>query len=154
MRNRLIVAAALLAASVIAHAQELPPGKWWRRPEIVQELAITGEQQERLDEVFRAAADELIDAKAEVEKLQVALRGEIDRSQLRRQEIQRIATRLSDARATLFERELMMLVDMRGVLTNQQWNQMRDRLEQMREHDRGRPGPPRGGPPPRRKPRP
>ncbi len=129
MIKRMMLLAALLAARVIANAQELPPGKWWRRPEIVQELQITGEQQERLDDVFRAAADDLIDAKAAVEKLLAALRGEIDRSQLRRQEIQRIATRLSEARAKLFERELMMLVDMRGVLSDGQWTRLRAELD-------------------------
>jgi Spy/CpxP family protein refolding chaperone len=131
--RRSMIAAALLFAAVWAEAQQLPPGKWWRRPEVVQQLELTSDQQDRLDEIFRAAANDLIDAKAGVEKLQVALRGEIDRSQLRRQEIQRIASQLNTARGKLFERELMMLVDMRGVLTAEQWNRMRTHLDRMQE---------------------
>lgn len=133
MTRRLIVAAALLLAAAFANAQQMPPGKWWQRPEIVQRLELTTDQQEKLDEVFRTAANGLIDAKGEVEKLQIALRGELDRPQMRRAEVQRIAKQLSDARGRLFERELMMLVDMRGVLDDEQWRKVRNVLDRQRE---------------------
>lgn len=152
MTRRFLIVAALLVAAGIAHAQPLPPGKWWRRQEVVQALQLTGEQQERLDDIFRGAADGLIDAKAEVEKLQVALRGEIDRSQLRRGEIQRIAAALNAARGRLFERELMMLVDMRGVLNETQWTRLRQHLDRLDRPGDNRPGPGGRRLPPRRKP--
>jgi len=134
MTKRIVLVAALFLATLGANAQNLPPGKWWQREAVVQNLQLTTEQQDRLDEIFQAAATGLIDAKAEVDKLQVQLRGEIDRPQLRRQEIQRIAARLSEARGRLFERELMMLVDMRAVLNEAQWRKMRVFLE--RAHER------------------
>jgi len=152
MTRRFLIAAALVVAAGIAEAQHLPPGKWWRRPEVVQNLELTSEQQEKLDEVFRDASDGLIDAKAAVEKLQIRLRGEIDRPVLRRADIQKIAGELNTARGRLFERELLMLVDMRGVLNEAQWNRLRQHLDRM-ERDRpmdGRPGPKR--PPPGRRP--
>jgi Spy/CpxP family protein refolding chaperone len=118
----------LLIAAAAAQGQ-LPPGKWWRRPEIVRQLALTEEQQTRLDQVFRGAANDLIDLRGEVEKQTVALRGEIDQPQLNRANIRSIAARLNEARGRLFEREVMMLVDMRGVLTDPQWNRMRAVLD-------------------------
>ncbi|HVG25172.1 MAG TPA: hypothetical protein VND45_13530, partial [Thermoanaerobaculia bacterium] len=105
-RKRLLFAAALVACAALANAQQLPPGKWWRRPEIIRELQLTADQQERLDDVFRGAANDLIDTKADVEKLHVAIRNELDRPQLRKSELQRLATQLSAARGRLFEREL------------------------------------------------
>jgi Spy/CpxP family protein refolding chaperone len=138
--RRWLFAAVLVAAATLASAQQLPPGKWWQRPEIVKQLNLTAEQQQRLDEAFRASADALIDARADVEKAQVALRGELERAQLRRNDIRAIATRLSEARGRLFERELMMLVDMRAVLNDAQWEQMRRHRERMEER---RNGPPR-----------
>ena len=139
MTRRLIVAAALLLAAAFANAQQLPPGKWWQRPEIVQRLELTNDQQEKLDEIFRTAANGLIDAKGEVEKLQISLRGELDRPQMRRAEVQRIAKQLSDARGRLFERELMMLVDMRGVLDDEQWRKVRNVLDRQRDQQPQRP---------------
>lgn len=141
---RFFLAATLLFAA-LAEAQPGPPpppmphGKWWRRPELVQRLELNREQQKRLDAIFQAAADELIDAKGDVRKLEVQLRGELDRTQLRRADIQRIATLLSAARAKLFERELMMLVDMRGVLDENQWELLQD---EMPHGPGGRRGPP------------
>ena len=131
--KRIVLAAALTLAAAFANAQQLPPGKWWQRPEIIRELQLTNEQQDKLDEIFRAAANGLIDAKGEVEKLQIALRGEIDRSQIRKAEVLRIAGQLNDARGKLFERELAMLIDMRTVLTDQQWQRMRQALDRIKE---------------------
>jgi Spy/CpxP family protein refolding chaperone len=125
------LAAILLTSSLLA--ADLPPGKWWRRPEIVTQLGLTTEQQNRLETIFRNSASDLIDLRGEVEKQNVALRGELDQPTLDRGRIRAIANRLSDARTRLFERELMMLVDMRAVLTEPQWNRMRDALEQRRD---------------------
>jgi Spy/CpxP family protein refolding chaperone len=134
IRRTLIVAALVLAtASVVA--ADFPPGKWWRRPEIVQQLGLSDEQQVRLDGIFRNAANELIDLKGEVEKQNIALRGELDQPKLDRQEIQKVAAHLNDSRSRLFQRELMMLVDMRSVLTDTQWTTMRNQLERFGNRD-------------------
>jgi hypothetical protein len=132
---RRLVFVALLLASFAAQAQ-LPPGKWWRKPEIVRQLALTEEQQMRLDQIFRGAANDLIDLRGEVEKQSVALRGEIDQPQLNRGNIRSIGAKLNEARGRLFDRELMMLVDMRGVLNDQQWNRMRAVLDRPRMQNR------------------
>lgn len=160
-KQRVFVAALLIAASFtltsIAEGQQMPPGKWWRRAEVARQLELTSEQQNKLDEVFRGAANELIDARGDVEKLQIALRGELDRVQLRRQELQRLATQLTQARGKLFERELMMLADMRGILNDDQWNRLRTFLDRAQErmrqrNDGGNQQRPQQRPMPRRRP--
>ncbi|HET7712836.1 MAG TPA: periplasmic heavy metal sensor [Thermoanaerobaculia bacterium] len=160
MRKQILTIATALTlfGSMAASAQQLPQGKWWRRSELVQALSLTEEQQAKLEGVFRGAASELIDLRADVEKQMVALRGELDQPQLNRANIQRNAARLNEARGRLFERELMMLVDMRGVLSETQWNRMRTELESMRPKPpmRGddRPMPPNRRPMPARPGRP
>jgi len=146
--RKLIVVAALLLGAATMEAQPgpggppgppMPRGKWWHRAEIAQKLQLNRAQQTRLDDIFDAAADELIDAKGNVKKLEVALRGELDRTQLRRAEIQRVATQLSAARAKLFERELMMLVDMRDVLEPHQWARLQQETERQQPFHLGTP---------------
>ncbi|HYC58164.1 MAG TPA: hypothetical protein VEK79_01225 [Thermoanaerobaculia bacterium] len=146
MKQRILFVAAMLIAATIVEAQQLPPGKWWRRPEVVRQLELTRDQQDKLDEVFRTTANALIDARADIDKLQVALRGELDRTQLRRAELQRLAAQLTQARGKLFERELMMLADMRGILNEEQWTRLRAHLDRAQE----RPMQQRGQPPRRR----
>lgn len=140
MTKRILIVAALFLCGVAAQAQQLPPGKWWRRAELIRELQLTADQQQRLDDVFANAANELIDARASIEKLQIAVRTELDRPQLRRQELQKIAAQLSAARGKLFERELMMFVDMRAVLNPEQWSRMRMHLDRLQDRiDRPQP---------------
>ena len=141
MKARLAFILGTLLLATTVFAADLPPGKWWRRPEIIQQLQLSDEQQTRLEAAFRVAADDLIDLRGEVEKTNIALRFELDRPQLDRAKIRSIAAHLSDARGKLFDRELMMLVDMRGVLTETQWNRMRtflDRLSNAQQQQGGR----------------
>ena len=132
MKKSFLIAIFVAAFAASAFAQ-LPPGKWWRRPDIINQLALSEDQQGRLDAIFRSSASDLIDLRGAVEKQNIALRGEIDQPQLNRANIQRIAGLLNEARGRLFQRELAMLVEMRSVLTDQQWNHMRAELDQMKE---------------------
>jgi hypothetical protein len=129
-RKSLIAAALALLVATTVLAQ-MPPGKWWRQQPMVTSLQLTEDQQEKLESVFRGSANELIDLKGEVEKANIALRGELDQPQLNRQNILRAATRLNEAQGRKFARELAMLVDMRGVLTDAQWNRMRNQLDRV-----------------------
>lgn len=149
MTRRFLIAAILVACAAAAQAQPMTPGKWWQRPEIVEELQLSADQQQRLDAVFRATADDLIDTKASIEKLQLAIRSELDRPQIRRAELQKIVGQLNAARGRMFELEMLMLVDMRGVLNDSQWVKIRNHLDRMHEQRGG--GDRRGGPPPRRR---
>lgn len=152
MKRQFLMAAVGLLWCITAAGQPLPQGKWWRRPELIQTLSLTEDQQSRLDGVFRTSANELIDLRAEVEKQSIAMRGELDKAQLDRAAIQRSAARLSEARGRMFERELMMFVDMRAVLSDTQWNRMRTELDSMRSRA---PMAPRGEMPrPNRRPNP
>ncbi len=127
-----------LGLALSATAAPLPPGKWWRRPEFVEQLALTNDQQTRLDMIFRLAANELIDLRAEAEKTSIAIRAELDQPQLNRENLRKLAARLSDTQGRLFDRELMMLVDMRSVLNNDQWGRLRAEIEQQRPSMRGK----------------
>ena len=139
-RTVLVFACAFILAGS-AFGQEMPPGKWWRRPEIVQNLSLTEDQQDRLEGIFRTASTDLIDTRAEVEKAAIALRGELDRQQLNRDAIRKAAQRVNDARSRKFEREVMMLVDMRGVLNDDQWNRLRSALDRLQQRDQRDGGP-------------
>ena len=134
MTRKIALAALLILVASAALAQvNLPPGKWWRRPDMIQMLNLSDEQQDRLENVFRNSANDLIDLRGEVEKQSIALRAALDRPQLDREQVRAIAQRLNEARGRQFQRELMMLVDMRGVLNELQWNRLRNALDRLAE---------------------
>ncbi len=156
MKKCLLLAALLFLSLPLLAQDRLPGGKWWKRPEVAQRLQLTSDQQRRLDEIFRLSADNLIDMKGEVEKRSIELRGELDRETLQRERLTLIASRLSTARGKLFERELLLLADMRSVLSDEQWRTLLSTLENRQDPGRRtlRPGigpssPGRRMPPPR-----
>lgn len=140
MKRVLMCAAiALVCAAAVNAAPPFPPGKWWHHPEFVQRLGLTEDQQTKLDGIFRAAADDLIDLRGSVEKQSIAVHAELDQPQINREALRRAARNLSDAQGKLFERELMMLVDMRSVLSDEQWARLRAELDRPRERPHPRP---------------
>ncbi|HEY0592728.1 MAG TPA: periplasmic heavy metal sensor [Thermoanaerobaculia bacterium] len=150
MKRTLIGAIALALVASALVAQEMPPGKWWQRQEIVRDLGLTNEQRDRLDGIFRDSAPQLVELRDATQKKAQELRAQIDRPVLDREAIQRAAADVSEARARLFERELMMLVEMRGVLNQQQWTRFRDAIENRQQMQRRgapgmMPGPGQGG---------
>src|SRR6202171_4222192 len=102
VRNRIARALCALGFAASAFAADLPPGKWWRRPDMIQQLQLSDEQQTRLDAIFRVSADDLIDLRGGIEKANIAMRAELDQSQLDRQKIHTFAARLSELRGRLF----------------------------------------------------
>jgi len=140
MTKRIALAALLMLVASAALAQiNMPPGKWWNNPDVVRELNLSEEQQDRLENVSATARIDLVDLRGDVEKQSIALRMAIDRPQLDRDAIRQLAQKLNDARGRQFQRELMMLVDMRGVLNDAQWNRMRNFLDRMGEKRQDRP---------------
>ena len=129
--KKILLACAVLVVAASGFSADLPPGRWWKRPQIVNYLALSEEQQVRLEATFRRAAPLLIDAKATVDKESVALRSELDQVSPNRENVQKVAARLGAARSQLFEREVLLFVDMRAVLSDVQWNKLRTALDRM-----------------------
>jgi hypothetical protein len=133
MKRFLLGAAMVLTLAMSVSAAPLPPGKWWRRPEFATNLQLTNDQQVHLDLIFRLAANDLIDLRADAEKTSIAIRSELDQPQINRENLRKLAARLSETQGKLFDKELMMLVDMRSVLTDDQWGRLRSELDRPRD---------------------
>ncbi|HQR46966.1 MAG TPA: periplasmic heavy metal sensor [Thermoanaerobaculia bacterium] len=156
-----LLAAALLAwGAARAQTPEMPPGKWWKRPAVVQALALTPEQQEKLDQIFAKGRRDFVDLKADVEKKQLDVEELMAKKDSDPKKVGAAIDAVEQSRARLRKATAMMILEMRGVLTEAQWKQVVERREQwrserrdeMRESMRGGPGPRRpvegGGPPP------
>lgn len=119
----------------------MPRGKWWRVPRVVERLNILPAQQTRLDKVFDDAAPELIDMRADMQKKALALRDLLDATKLDAKAISQAADALSESRGKIFNREMAMMVDMRNVLDDTQWTMLRHALEQRGRQGSGERGP-------------
>ena len=154
----LLSAAALVSGVVTAQMPEVPPGKWWKRPAVVRTLGLSAEQQDKLDQILQKNRRDFVDLKADAEKKQLDVEELMAKKDSDPKKVTAAIDALEQSRARLRKTTSLMLLEMRGVLTEPQWKQVveradqwrQERREQLRERFReGRPRRASEGPPPR-----
>lgn len=140
-----VVATLLLAASL--QAQNTPPGtpdgpppgpgkfkmrtmtremgKWWQNPEIAQKLQLTDNQVTQLNQVFYDHKMKLIDFGAGMEKEDLKLQTLLDADQPNEGQVNSQVDQVLAARGKLEREYTMMNLDLRKVLTVEQWRQLK-----------------------------
>ncbi len=133
---------AVSAAPAFAQLPDMPMGKWWKRPKVVERLKIKPEQQERLDEIFGKNRRAFIDLKADVDRRAVDLDELLAKKDTEPARIVAATDSLEQAKARLGKTRTLMIVEMKGVLSDEQWQrilELRDewRKERAEEHRGG-----------------
>lgn len=134
LRAALLVAGAFLLSAIPAVAQmpELPLGKWWKRPRVVEFLKLSPDQQERLEDVFSKNRRTFVDLKADVERRMIDVEELMSRKDSDAKKVAAAVDGLEQARGRLGRAHTMMIVEMRGILTNEQWQRILDRRDEWR----------------------
>ena len=133
----MLALAALSAVPAAAQMLEMPGGKWWKRPAIVEGLKLSAEQQDRLDEVFLKNRRAFVDLKADVDRRTIDLEDLLAAKDVDPKKVGAASEALEQARGRLGKARTMMVVDMRGILTEAQWKQIVDRRDQWRAEREG-----------------
>lgn len=127
---------------------DVPPGRWWDRPAVAQELALSPEQKAKLEQLTSERLKAMIDARAAVGKAEVELRLLAEKEPLDVRKVREAFSALQLARQKLELERFEMLLAVRQTLTAEQWNKLRllarERVEERRERREGRrpkPGP-------------
>jgi Spy/CpxP family protein refolding chaperone len=156
--KRVLFSAAVVAFTAVtlggvaaAQMPEAPPGKWWKRPRIVEQLKLTPEQQERLETIFSKNRRAFVDLKADVERRQIDAEELVTKKDSDPKKASQAIDALEQAQFKLRRAMAMMVLEQKDVLTATQWQAIverreewrRERQEQRRmsgEVPRGRPG--------------
>ncbi len=104
----------------------VPPGMWWKNPDMVTKLSLTADQQRRMDEIFQQSRIQLVDLKASLEKEQINLEPLLNASSLDQGRTLAEISKIADLRADLEKANAKMLLGLRGVLTTDQWTKLQD----------------------------
>jgi Spy/CpxP family protein refolding chaperone len=124
--------AAAPAPPAAAQMPEAPPGKWWKRPRIVQLLGLTAEQQTKLEDIFSRRRREFVDLKADVERRQIDVEELVAKKDTDPRKISTAVDALEQSRLKLRKTATMMFLEQRDVLSAAQWQQVLDRREEWR----------------------
>jgi Spy/CpxP family protein refolding chaperone len=124
--------ASVLACPAAAQMPEAPPGKWWKRPRIVQMLNLTGEQQAKLEDIFSRRRREFVDLKADVERRQIDVEELVVKKDSDPRRVSASVEALEQSRLKLRRAATTMFLEQKDVLSAEQWQQVLDRREQWR----------------------
>jgi Spy/CpxP family protein refolding chaperone len=124
-----------------------PGGIWWHNPDLVQKLALTPDQQKRMDDILQQSRLQLIDLRGNVEKQEVLMEPMLAANPPDTNKILAQIDRTAQARAELEKANAKMLLGVRGVLTPDQWTKLQAEWRDRRGMRGSRSGPGgRGGP--------
>jgi Spy/CpxP family protein refolding chaperone len=118
----------------------VPPGEWWKNPDVIQKLILTDDQQKKMDGIFQQSRLQLIDLKANLEKQEVVLEPMLNANPPDSAKALAQIGKVADARAELEKTNAKMLLGIRSVLTADQWTKL-----QTREPGKGMPYMGKGG---------
>jgi len=100
-------------------------GKWWRDPEISKKLQLADGQVAQLDQIFYDHRVKLIDHGAEMEKQDLKLQSLLDADQPDEGQIGSQVDLVLTARGKLEREYTFMNLDLRKVLSLDQWRQLK-----------------------------
>ena len=139
----------LVATGLAAQPLGVPPGRWWERPQVAEQLALTAEQKARLESLSVENARGMIDIKAVVEKAELDLRVAAEAEPFDAAKVRAAFRTVQQARTRLENERFEALLRVREVLSADQWRQLRELTrDAVRERAQERRGG-QGGPPAR-----
>jgi Spy/CpxP family protein refolding chaperone len=124
--------AVLLTVALPATGQ----GKWWQSEEYKRELRLTPEQSKRLEDVFQAAVPRLKSLKKALDQAESEFERLLERGD--DGSVMDQVERVEAARAELNKSHTLMMLDMKRVLTAEQWTSFNAK-HQTAERERNRP---------------
>ncbi len=135
MRKMLIIIALLvMAGPVTARDVDLPPGRWWEDPRVVERIGLTEGQQVRIREIVFERARRMIDLKAEVDKAGLDLAASVDQQEFDPAPVRAAYAVFQSARHKLENERFEMLLEVRLVLTYEQWQRIEDMKRRMQQN--------------------
>ena len=103
----------------------LPFGMWWKNPEVVARIGLTAEQQKRIGDLFLQSRLQLIHLHATLQEEQLMLGPLMDATPFEEAKAVAQIDKIADTRADLEKTNAKMLLDIRSVLTADQWTKLR-----------------------------
>lgn len=157
MKTRFVTLSLLAAGAVLSASAQTPPpgtpgqrptktfekrivirgemGKWWRDSEISKKLQLSDTQVSQLDQIFYEHRMKLIDYGADMEKQDLKLQSLLDADAPNEGEIGSQVDLVLAARGKLEREYTFMNLDLRKVLSLDQWKQLKSVRGERGTHD-------------------
>lgn len=106
-------------------AQGPPPGTSLENPETAKKIGLTSDQQKKISQVLRQNHAPLLEASQKVQAEDIKMKALMDADHLDEERVIAQAARVASARADLERAHVQLLVEMRRVITTEQWQKLK-----------------------------
>ena len=149
MGLRLLIAALVLMAGVSQAQVSRSFFPWWEMG-FNRDLNLNEQQQQQIREILRENRSKMIDLRAALEKTEGEVEDLFEDGNVDQRKAAEVVERMVSARDGMTRQFTLMSLQMRRILTNEQWKELqsrRSRFENMRRGGGAPGGPPRPGGP-------
>ncbi len=101
-------------------------GSWWRNPRVAEEIGLTDQQKQQLEKISLDSRLKMIDLRADLEKQQVILGPMLESYHPDEAQVLAQVDKVSQARAALEKERVQSMLTTRNVLTEEQWNKLKE----------------------------
>lgn len=126
-----------LAAAVLSFAQNAANMPWWTS-DVVHDLGLTPVQTQQIHQIVRTYRDRLFDARNNVQKAEAALEDLLNDPEPNPAAAKPVIDRLAAARANSTRVFTEMSIQLRSVLTIDQWRELHRRWAEVQKTKKGR----------------
>ncbi|MBV9762850.1 MAG: periplasmic heavy metal sensor [Acidobacteriaceae bacterium] len=124
------------AGAALGMAQNAANMPWWTS-DVVQDLGLSPAQTQRIHQIVRGYRDRLFDARNNVQKAEAALEDLLNEPAVDPGAAKPVIDRLAAARANSTRVFTEMSLQLRGVLTIDQWRELRKRWADVKKTRKG-----------------
>lgn len=114
----------LISTVATVHAQDVPPGRWWHSSSVVQQLQLTNQEVQRLDQAFEASRIKMIKLKSQVEAEQYKLKSMIERGNADDAAVRAQNRKLEAARSALADERFIFFIHCRDIIGNERFQKL------------------------------
>jgi Spy/CpxP family protein refolding chaperone len=130
----------LVFAPAIAMGQKVPAGKWWQMPRLSEQLNLSAEQKNQLDELYLNNRRNLIELKSTVEREQLELGSILDKETLDEAAAVKQFEKLEMARTKLATERFRYFLQVRETIGYDRFQRLRGHFREFRQKKRERRG--------------
>jgi Spy/CpxP family protein refolding chaperone len=109
----------------LADAQDMPAGKWWYNPRVVEALKLTEPEVRQIDRLYAQNRRQLIRLKANVEREQLELDNLLGRKNSDDAAVNKQFRQLEKARAELSNARLQFVLGVRDIIGPERFQQLK-----------------------------
>ena len=121
-----------ISVPVISSGKEMPAGRWWRMPRLVEQLKISEGEKKSLDALFMDSRRKLIDLRSAVEREQFELEMFLEKEKFDEKAAMAQFGRLDTARSNIAREQFGYLIKVRNILGPERFQRLKNRFKEFR----------------------